>query len=410
MFPPKDYFEKHPDFYSMVNGRRVAEGGQLNFGNPEVVTRAAKLVAESFQSQPDVWINYSLTANDWGGFDESPETIALGKTASEQSLAFANNVVTEARKTVPDAKVMFLAYWYTSKAPESNIKAAPGVAVMLVNNTCKGHSLESPLDPAGAVWIKNFDRWAETGAELGVYDWYIPAFHDAIAADIPFIPGEAALQDLRLYQKRGVKYHFYESYNGEKVEAYPIRWPMYYIAAMGMENPDRSATDILRPACDKLFGSAGDAMLRFYLLIAEAYNTTKARGNNWTLPAANIVFSSEITAKLRETLKEAQNVTANADPAVRKRIADVARCWALAETIISGQKKTQKYEIVAEGLGSFFFDKHHIDVPTIRSLVGIADNLQVGVVEKDGSVTPLNPDLPVKLDPDHPLTVRAIAN
>ena len=64
-------------------------------------------------------------------------------------------------------------------------------------------------------------------------------------------------------------------------------------------------------------------MLRFYLLIAEAYNTTKARGNNWTLPAANIVFTSDVSAQLRETLKEAQNVTANADLAVRKRRTEI---------------------------------------------------------------------------------------
>lgn len=117
---------------------------------------------------------FSVNPNDCGGFCECAECSKLGENTAAKTLSFANAVVKELRKTHWDKHVAFDAYWFTHAAP-ANTKAAPGVIVFAVNSTCKAHSLDAKSCPGENPWMDNFQKWKGSGADVGIYEWYLPS-------------------------------------------------------------------------------------------------------------------------------------------------------------------------------------------------------------------------------------------
>ncbi len=73
--PPKDYFDKHPAWFSLVAGKRTTDGAQLCLTNPDL--RAAvveKLRGYIEQSRAEAQeagrappLDFDISQNDWGG-------------------------------------------------------------------------------------------------------------------------------------------------------------------------------------------------------------------------------------------------------------------------------------------------------------------------------------------------------
>ncbi len=334
---PKDEktFREHPEWFAMVGGKR--QKSQLSFTHPEVVNRAAQMARDFFAQRPG-FASFSLSADDAGGFDESPEAQALDVNAGGRTLAFANAVARKLRLTHPDKKLVFYAYWFTKPAP-TRVRAEPGVNVMVINDTCQAHALDDLGCPANHEWKANFAAWKRTGAELSAYDWYVPAANDPRWAAIPLVPGDVALRDLRFYHRQGVRWMFYESGNGERGETFPLRWPLYYTVARGMEKPSLTFKGIMDPACRKLFGPAGSAMSAFYQELARALEASPTHGGNWHLPNARGLYPPPVQAKLRRLLAQAaaqaKTKTKGVDPAIAARVADVRAAWTRAEKAIA---------------------------------------------------------------------------
>lgn len=329
--PAEKYFKEHPEYFALVGGNRKAEGAQICFSNPDVQKIIIERAREYFNQDPSR-VMFSLSANDTGGFCECEECNKLGKTPGEKSLAFANIIAKELRKTHPDKYVIFYAYWFTAKAPE-NMKAEPGVFAMVINNSCKAHSLSDSGCPGKKNWVENFLKWKDTGARLSVYEWYIPGCNAKEWGDTPFIPGESALIDLRLWKKNQVEWIFYQSGDGEKEENYPIRWPMYYTIAKGMENPDVSYEQLIKQACDKLFGPASETMAEFYIELSKILNKCTSHSGNWTPPKIQDVYSIKDMQKLRGLLGQALKLASTAQEQVVWRVNDVIKCWVKFEDI-----------------------------------------------------------------------------
>ena len=331
LIPPEKYYKEHPEYFALVDGRRQEKDAQICFSNPDVQKIIVEKAREFFDKNPE-YVMFSLSANDCGGFCQCDECKKLGQNPSEQSLAFANIIAKELRKTHPDKNVIFYAYWYTAKAPE-NMKAEPNVFVMVINSTCKAHSLEDETCPNKKEWIDNFVKWKKTGAHLAIYEWYIPGCNVKEWGDTPFLPGENALKDLRLWKKLGVEWVHYESWHGEKRENFPIRFLMYYTIAKGMENVNVNYKEIVNQACKDLFGPASKEMAEFYTELSTCLDECKSHSFNWTPPRIQDVYPEEKMRKLRKLLALAMQKASDAEEEVVWRINDVMRSWLRFEEV-----------------------------------------------------------------------------
>ena len=72
LVPPDKYFGPHPEWYSLINGKRTHENAQLCLSNPELRDFVVQRVKEWLREAPDAKI-ISVTQNDCVGACQCPQ-------------------------------------------------------------------------------------------------------------------------------------------------------------------------------------------------------------------------------------------------------------------------------------------------------------------------------------------------
>ena len=348
LFPPAEYFDEHPEFYPLIDGRRTAEGEwQPCTTNPDVIRLTVEKARNAFDNS-DTAVMFSLSNNDCGGFCECDDCLASGENPGARMLTYANAVGRELRKTHLDKYVTFLAYWYTLKAPNklkkenetrinapnpspnTEMKAEPNVIVMVVNEGCHAHALDDPTCPRNRDWCENFLKWKETGATMAIYEWYIPGCKVEAWRSIPWVSGEVAVRNLHWWKQHGVRFITYES-QYEKGSGFPLRWPLYYVASLRMWDIEDTADALLTEACQKLYGAAAEHIRNYYRTLEEAMTTCPEHSNIWNLPNPLTVYTEAVVNQLRHHLSQAQRVAQPIGGLVWERVQQDIALWAEAE-------------------------------------------------------------------------------
>lgn len=329
LFPPAEYFDEHPEFYPLIDGKRTLEGGwQLCTTNPEVIRLTAEKARHVFDNSEDA-IMLSLSTNDCGGFCECDDCLAAGETPGARMLTYANAVAGELRQTHPDKYVAFLAYWYTLKAP-SKMQSEPSVIVIVVNEGCHAHALDNPNCPKNQGWCENFRKWQATGAVMAIYEWYIPGCKVEAWRSIPWVSGEVAVRNLHWWKEHGVRFITYES-QYEKGSGFPLRWPLYYIASRRMWDIEGTADTLLTEACRKLYGNAAEPMRNYYRTLEEAMTACAEHSSIWNLPNPLAVYTPTVVSQVHNHLSHAQKVAQPIGGRVWERVKQELELWSEAE-------------------------------------------------------------------------------
>ena len=389
LFPRAEYYDQNPEYFALVNGKR--ESTQICFSNPDVQQITIEKTRAFFDKNPTA-LTASLSANDNGYFCECENCTAMGENAGAQSLAFANIVAKELAKTHPDKLVTFLAYWYTLAAP-SNKKAEPNVMIMVVNQGCHAHALDDPNCPANKAWCQNFEKLLATGAKLAVYEWYIPGCSQLHWRKLPWTSTNVALRNLRYWHSKGVRWVMYESQPAyEDGDGYPRRWPLYYLAARGMWNPNADPNQLLRDACDRLYGPAAEPMYRYFNTGANAVERTAVVGSGWNLPPAEDIFQEDVMADMRRALADAMTAVANADQRTWQRVATEVTLWHESEQALKTLPPETRNMIDARDYngGIWFTDKSKAKGFFLRDFVGIGSKEPLFIMGSDGKKHPID--------------------
>lgn len=371
IIPPGEYFEKHPEYFALVSGKRTAQAAQICFANPDVQRITVEKARKTFAENPAA-LTYSLSANDCGGLCECPECAKLGENPGARTLAFANLIGRQLAQTNPGKLVCFLAYWYTFAAP-AQIKAEPNVMVMVVNQGCHAHALQDRACPANVGWSQNFDKWAATGAKLAIYEWYIPGCSHTHWQRLPWVSPEVAFANLKYWRAKGVRWITYESQTAyEQGTGYPRRWPLYYMAAQGLWDCDADPRRVLGEACARLYGPAGPAMARVYQTMADAMAQTKIHSGIWNLPAASIIYRPEVRTQIRG-LFAAALAAAQPDSLAWQRVVREADLWRESETTLAALPEPTQHMVDARAYngGIWYTDQDQVTGALLRDLVGI---------------------------------------
>ena len=120
LLPQSVYFDKHPEYYSLVKGKRLRGRTQLCLTNPDVLRIVTSNVLERIRKDPGAKF-YGVSQNDWYNYCECEKCAAID--AEEESHAgtmvrFVNAVAEAVEKEFPDAIIETLAYQYTRKPPK----------------------------------------------------------------------------------------------------------------------------------------------------------------------------------------------------------------------------------------------------------------------------------------------------
>ena len=173
ILPPKVYFDAHPEWYSLVNGKREAK--QLCLANDEMRSEYIRETLRRLREDPTADF-ISVSQNDWNGFCECEKCTAMmaedGGAASGPYIRFANDVAEAVEKEFPNVRIDTFAYTFTRKAP-TKTRPRHNVVVRLCDIEC---DFARPLADASAAknagFAKDLAEWRRiAGGNLFIWDY-----------------------------------------------------------------------------------------------------------------------------------------------------------------------------------------------------------------------------------------------
>ena len=198
---PDEHFAAHPEYFSMIDGKRVGGRTQLCLTNPDVIAIAKKTVRQWIEDAPDATI-FSVSQNDWRNPCQCPSCAALAEKEGSEAgpmVHFVNAIADDIAKDHPDKLISTLAYQYTRKPPRQ-VKPRPNVCVRLCSiECCFAHPLESC--PVNASFVEDIRGWNRICNRLYVWDYVINYNHSVQ----PFPNLYSLRPNIRFFIAHGVK-------------------------------------------------------------------------------------------------------------------------------------------------------------------------------------------------------------
>jgi len=201
MISPKKHFKEHPEYFSLIDGQRRVERGQLCLTNPDVLRLGIEAVRGWIRERPEATI-YSVSQNDWEGWCECDRCRRVeqeeGGAHSGPVLRYVNAVAAAIEKEHPDKLIDTLAYWYTEDPP-SKARPRPNVRIRLCPiGACQAHPYEKC--ERNAYFMRNLRAWSKITDQLYIWHYNTNFSHYLI----PFPDFDELAADIPMYKRHGV--------------------------------------------------------------------------------------------------------------------------------------------------------------------------------------------------------------
>lgn len=175
LVPRAKYFETHPEYYSLINGKRVHD--QLCLTNPDVLNIVVEQLKEEMKKQPNIKV-WSVSQNDNYSYctcDKCREINEREGSPSGSIIAFVNEVA----KHFPNKTISTLAYQYSRKAPKT-IKPEKNVQIMLCtieedrNRTIEQEGKDDlKKNPNAQTFANDIRDWGKISNNIFLWDYEV---------------------------------------------------------------------------------------------------------------------------------------------------------------------------------------------------------------------------------------------
>ncbi|MBP1629417.1 MAG: hypothetical protein H6Q15_310 [Bacteroidetes bacterium] len=175
LVPRAKYFETHPEYYSLINGKRMHD--QLCLSNEEVFKIVVEELKEEMKKQPKAKV-WSVSQNDNFSYCSCPLCQKINEREESPSgalIEFVNKVA----KEFPDKTISTLAYQYSRKAPKY-IKPEENVQIMLCtieedrNKTIEESSIEAlKKNPKSQTFANDIREWGKITNNIFLWDYEV---------------------------------------------------------------------------------------------------------------------------------------------------------------------------------------------------------------------------------------------
>ena len=277
LVPPEKYFAEHPEYFSLIDGKRRRERGQLCLTNEAVLQIATETVERWIAEHPEAKI-FSVSQNDWEGWCECDRCRRVeqeeGGAHSGPVLRFVNALAERIGKKHPDKLIDTLAYWYT-EAPPLRVRPAANVRVRLCPiGICTAHSFAQC--PRSAYFYRNLQAWAKITDQLYIWHYNTNFTHYLL----PFPDLDELAADIPLYRKMGVKGLFLQGAYAEGGGG-EMAWLKSWVLAKLLWDPARDAWQLVDEFLEGVYGRAAPWMRKYLeLLHAEVRPAPAGRGQH----------------------------------------------------------------------------------------------------------------------------------
>jgi hypothetical protein len=304
LMPPDEFFDGHPEYYSLINGVRTHDHAQLCLTNPDVLRIITERVRKRMRQSPEYLI-YSVSQNDWRNpcqCDNCQAIVAQEGSESGPMLWFVNQVAEAVEQEFPHKFIGTLAYQYTRKPP-NNLKPRHNVVIRLCSIECC-FSHDFVTCPKNADFVEDTRGWAAIAPHLYVWDYVVNFSHYVMPfPNFPVL--QPNLQFFRDHNAIGVmEQAAYQSRGGEWAEL------RAYVIAKLLWNPDHPDVDsIIDDFMYGYYGRSGQHVRDYFdLLHAQVTPETHI---HLGLSPGDVLFTDRFVEQAGALFDEAEKVADN---------------------------------------------------------------------------------------------------
>ena len=306
---PNIHFDAHPEYFSLVDGKRIKEHTELCLSNEDVYNIALNKVNEWIIENPDCKI-FSVAQDEWMGHftkmacecENCKKIDEANESQSGSIITFVNRIADKVKEKHPDVLIHTFAYQYSRKPPKL-VRPSDNVIVRLTNIECswaKSIKEEATSNPnsRGGLFYKDLIGWSKITNRLYIWD-YAVNFRNYL---LPFPNFNSMAKNIELYKEVGVKGLLMQgnfSYGGggymDEAKA--------YVASHLMRDDHKSLDELLKEFCIGFYGKCGIKILD-YIYLWE-YNLRE--NDLWLYDDADApYFTDELIEKASSILDEAK--------------------------------------------------------------------------------------------------------
>ncbi len=278
LVPPEEFFDTHPEYFSMVKGVRQRDKSQLCLTNPDVLGIVAARVLHWMREHRDCTI-FSVAMNDWYSPCECPDCKALDEKEESHAgtmIAFVNAVADAVYGEFPDNRIHTFAYLYCRKPPRT-LRPRKNVIVRLCSiECCFSHPMAEcdhavdhidvettsaqPFIVKSRLFRQDLKDWSRICDTLYIWD-YTTNFSNYLQ---PFPNLHVIQPNLRLFRENRVRGVFEQgNYAPGRASAFaPLK---IYVISRLLWDPDEDVDGLIENFVRGYYGEPASVMLLAFL-------------------------------------------------------------------------------------------------------------------------------------------------
>lgn len=259
LLPEEIYFDEHPEYFALYQGKRVGHDAQPCLSNPDVLEIVVENLRKAMAKKPQCRI-WSVSQNDNNAYCSCDACRAINEREGSPMgslLTFVNQVA----ERFPDKTISTLAYWYTRKPPKT-VRPAKNVHIMLCNiEANRGLPIEA--DPRSQGSHDELLAWKDICDNISLWDYCIQ-FRNLVS---PFPNLRVIPKNIRFFVKNNVKMLFSQCNREYEGEFSALRG---YLLAKCMWDPEADETAVIRDFCQGYYGAAAEPILAYIQEVTDA--------------------------------------------------------------------------------------------------------------------------------------------
>ena len=260
LMPAKEFFEAHPEYFSMVCGARTGENSQLCLTNPDVLRIVTERVLARMRKDPEAKF-FGVSQNDNSKRCTCPACKAVDDEEGSPAgtvVRFVNAVAEAVEREFPGKVIETLAYQYSRKPP-TKTRLRHNVVPCLCTIDC---DFALPLDRSpfreNVSFRKDIDGWAAQTDGLYIWDYTTDFSH----YPMPFANVRTLQGNLRFFRAHGAKYIYEEGEHGGRHGDFAEL--KTWLLAKWLWNPDLPEEALLDDFFSGYYGAGAPFVRRYF--------------------------------------------------------------------------------------------------------------------------------------------------
>lgn len=350
LVPPEEYFDEHPEYFSLVDGKRIRERTQLCCTNEEVIQLCIDGILEAIESDPGAFV-YSVSQNDWYNQCQCENCQRLAEQEESQMapvLQLVNRVADAVAERHPGKAIETLAYQWTRKPPKT-MRPRPNVIIRLCSiECCFAHPLAECDSEANQRFVEDLRGWAQISERLWVWN-YVTDFRHYL---LPFPNLRVRDDNIRLFVANNVKGIFeQDTYNTPSSELAALNG---YLTAKLLWNPEYDEDTAINEFLEAYYGNAAGPIRTYIDKLHDRVAEENIHMSIW-VPPTHAHLTDELLVEADRLWQQAEQAVADQPEVLRRvRIGRMSVDYAILERARLAPDKEPLGPLARERFEPFF--------------------------------------------------------